>query len=174
MGVFDTVVVESGIVLPKFPPDRNGGEVQWQTKDIARPSMRRFKLTEDGRLLREETELREKTPDEKRAEAEEHGFDSWDEFVAFCDDTDTEGLLSRGLSPTEPRQQTVDEEFWADHNMHGSFEFHGSRDDIEGGFFWSYEARFTRGDLDALVFLGERGGGGPDTFKPDKNDVVRF
>ncbi len=48
--------------------------------------------------------------------------------------------------------------------MHGSFEFHGSSDDIEDGFSWSYEARFTRGDLDAIVFLGERGGGGPDDY----------
>ena len=174
MGVFDTVVVESGIALPKFPPDRDVGEVQWQTKDIARPSMRRFKLTEDGRLLRQETELREKTPSEKRAEAEEHGFDSWDEFVAFCESADPEHLLSRGLGLTGPREQTVDEEFWVDHNMHGSFEFHGSRDDIEGGFFWSYEARFTRGDLDALVFLGERGSDGSDMSKPGETDVVRF
>ncbi|WP_205254487.1 MULTISPECIES: hypothetical protein [Halorussus] len=58
--------------------------------------------------------------------------------------------------------------------MHGSFEFHGSNDGIENGFYWSYEARFTRGDLDAIVFLGKRGGDYPEDFKPDDPDIIRF
>ncbi|MFB6177387.1 MAG: hypothetical protein ABEI99_09640, partial [Halobaculum sp.] len=72
------------------------------------------------------------------------------------------------------REETTAEGFWVDHNMHGSFEFHGSHDDIEDGFYWSYEARFSRGDLDALVFLGERGGGDADEFRPDESGIVRF
>jgi len=114
------------------------------------------------------------TPEEKHAEAAEHGFDSWDEYVSFCEDAQPQALLERGIGVAGPDESTVDEAFWLDHNMHGSFEFHGSSDDIEDGFSWSYEARFTRGDLDAIVFLGERGGGGPDDYRPDEPATVRF
>lgn len=174
MGVYDTLVVEDGVELPKFPRDRSSAEIEWQTKEIGRPFMRTFKLTGSGRLLRKEREMQEMTADEKQVKAEEHDFDSWDEYVSFCEDADPQELLSRGLGVGEPDAQTVAEEFWLDHNMHGSFEFHGSNDDIEDGFFWSYEARFTKGDLDAIVFLGTRGGDYPEGFKPDAADVIRF
>jgi len=174
MGLFDELLVEDGVELPKFPRERSPSEIEWQTKEIGRPAMRAFKLTAAGRLLRREREYREKPPEEKHAEAAEHGFDSWDEYVSFCEDTEPQALLERGIGVASPDESTVDEAFWLDHNMHGSFEFHGSSDDTEDGFSWSYEARFTRGDLDAIVFLGERGGGGPDDYRPDEPATVRF
>lgn len=174
MSLYDTVVVEGDVELPKFPRDRRPPEIDWQTKEISRPSMQAFKLTASGRLLRREREMREKTAEEKRAEAEEHDFESWDAYVSFCEDADPQERLARGLGVGVPDERTVAEEFWVDHNMHGSFEFHGSHDDIEDGFYWSYEARFTRGDLDAIVFLGERGGDDPEEFKPGEPDAVRF
>lgn len=174
MGAFDTVLVEDGVTLPKFPRDRSPSAIHWQTKDIGHPFMREFKLTESGRLLRQEQEMREKTTDEKRAEAADHGFNSWDEYVSFCENADRETLLERELGIGGPRDQTVADKFWLDHNMHGSFEFHGSDDDIEDGFYWSYEARFTKGDLDAIVFLGSRGGDDLDDPRPDEPTVVRF
>lgn len=174
MGVYDTLVVEDGVELPKFPRDRSPAEIVWQTKEIGHPFMRTFKLTASGRLLRKERDMREKTAEEKRAEAEEYGFDSWDDYVLFREDADPQELLNRGLGIGTPDEQTVADEFWLNHNMHGSFEFHGSNDDIENGFYWSYEARFTRGDLDAIVFLGKRGGDYPEDFKPDEPDIIRF
>lgn len=174
MGVYDTLFVEDGVELPKFPRDRSPTEVKWQTKDIGHPCMRTFKLTASGRLLRKERDMREKTAAEKQAEATERGFDSWDEYVSFCEDADPEELLRRGLGVGIPDDQTVAEEFWLDHNMHGSFEFHGSNEDVEDGFFWSYEARFSKGDLDAIAFLGKRGGNCPDAFKPNDSAVIRF
>ena len=174
MGVFDTVLVEDGIELPKFPQDRSPAEIGWQTKEIGHPYMQTYKLTNSGRLLRQEQDMREKTPEEKRAEAAKHGFDSWDEYVLFCEDADQQDLLSRGLGLGVPNDRMIAEEFWLDYNMHGTFEFHGSNDDLEDGFFWSYEARFTKGALDAIVFLGKRGGDDPDDFKPDESNVVRF
>jgi hypothetical protein len=118
--------------------------------------------------------MREKTDAEKRAEAEEHGFDAWSEYVSFCSEADPQELLERGIRFGGPREETVAETFWMNHNMHGNFEFHGSHEDIEDGFYWSYEARFTRGDLDALVFLGERNGGDTEEFRPEEPGVVRF
>ena len=47
-------------------------------------------------------------------------------------------------------------------------------DDIESGHTWSYEARFTRGDLEAIVYLGERHGSGPNAYKPDAAAVIRY
>lgn len=174
MGAFDTLLVEDDIELPKFPDEREPSEIRWQTKEIGHPFMRTFKLTASGRLLRKEQDMRQKTADEKQAEAEEHGFDSWGDYVSFCEAADRQELLERGLGVGPPHEQTVAEEFWLNHNMHGSFEFHGSASDIRNGFVWSYEARFTKGDLDAIVFLGERGGGYPEEFRPDAPDIIRF
>jgi len=174
MGVYDTLLVEDGVELPKFPRDRSPTEIDWQTKEIGHPYMRTFKLTASGQLLRKERDTREKTADEKQAEAEEHGFDSWNDYVSFCKDADPQELLTRGLGIGTPNEQAVADEFWLDHNMYGTFEFHGSNDDIEGGFFWSYEARFTKGDLDAIVFLGKRGGDYPEEFKSNAPDIIRF
>ncbi|MFC7166040.1 hypothetical protein [Halospeciosus flavus] len=174
MGMYDRLVVEDGLDLPKFPAERRPSEIEWQTKEIGHQTGQRYKLTAEGRLLRHEEEYRKKTAAEKQAEAESHGFDSWDEYVAFYEDADPSDVLERGLSPLSPRTQTVAEEYWVDHEMHRSFEFHSSHDDIADGFFWSYEARFTHGALEAIVFLGRRGGGGPDTLKPDEPDTIRF
>jgi hypothetical protein len=174
MGLYDTLIVEDGIELPKFPPDRNPSEIEWQTKEIGRPYMQTYKLTASGRLLRREEEMRKKTTVEKATEADEHGFDSWDEYVSFCEDAAPQELIHRGIGFGVPTEQTVATELWLDHNMHGSFEFHGKHDDIEAGFHWSYEARFTSGDLDAIVFLGERGGEGPESYRPDTPDITRY
>ena len=136
--------------------------------------MRAYKITADGRLLRREREYREKTSEEKQAVAADHGFESWDEYASFCDDADPGDRIQRGIGLGAPNSRTVDEEFWLDHNMHGSFEFHGRSDGIEDGFHWSYEARFTRGKLNAIVFLGERGGGSPDEYRPEAPVCVEF
>jgi hypothetical protein len=174
MGLYDTLVVEDGIDLPKFPPDRRPSEIEWQTKEIGCPYMKTYKLTAAGELLRKEQDRREKTAAEKSAEADEHGFNSWEDYRSFCENADSQELLDRGLGLAGPTEQTVATEFWLNHNMHGSFEFHGKHDAIEAGFHWSYEARFTKGDLDAIVFLGERGGEYPEAFRTDSPDIVRF
>lgn len=174
MGVFDTVLLEEAIELPAFPPAHSPSEIQWQTKDIGHPVMRTFKLTANGRLCRQETERREKTDAEKRATAREHGFESWADYVAFCKNEDLEALFARGIGPAAPSETAVAETYWLDYSMHGSFEFHGSDPDIHDGYLWSYEARFTRGDLDAIVFLGERGGSGPAAIDRDGPVIIRF
>jgi len=174
MGLYDRLFLKDGVDLPKFPRERSPTDIDWQTKDISRPAMRTFKLTASGELLRQEEERREKTDDEKQTEAEEYGFESWEDYVSFSEDANREELLSRGLGIGPPDKQTVADEFWLNHNMHGTFEFHGSNDGIADGFFWSYEARFTKGDLDAIVFLGTRGGDYPEDFKPAAPDVVRY
>jgi len=174
MGLYDDVLVAAGVRLPKFPADASPSDIGWQTKEIGRPALRAYKLTADGRLLRREREFREKTAEEKQAVAADHGFESWDEYVSFCENADPDSRIQRGIGLRAPNPQTVDEELWLDHNMHGSFEFHGRSDDIEDGFHWSYEARFTRGALDAVVFLGERGDGSPDEYRPEASVRVEF
>lgn len=73
-----------------------------------------------------------------------------------------------------PRPKTLDETFWADHNYHGTMEFYSSlrrnpvahevlTDDdgeeferpteFELDVFVSYEARFTKGELDDIVLV---------------------
>lgn len=149
MGMYDYVIIEEGVELPKFPEDKDHTELEWQTKDIGRSSMSTYKITEDRRLLRKETEKAKMTPEEQRERAREEGYESWEEWEQ---DEDTFG-------PLETWKYKVVDEWWADHNMHGSFEFHASTSRVEGfeDFYWSYEARYTKGKLQEIVFLGERG-----------------
>jgi len=93
----------------------------------------------------------------------------WDADVDGYDDSPPT------MSPTE---KTIDEEWWADISYHGTFEFHQAlrRDPVafeemeksDGEIierptehaldvFLEYEARFNKGDLTDLVFMGERG-----------------
>lgn len=160
------VEIESGVELPHF--DADPSEYEWQTKTLQPNGLTsRYKLTEDGRLLRHEQKSREKTDEEKRKEAEEHGFDSWEDYVEAVEQADMEEALENDWPIGIPQENTTDEEWWADHNMHGSFEFHTRTGTITEGeregeeYYWSYEARFTRGKLDEIVFLGERMGPGP-------------
>lgn len=145
--MYDTLVIEEGVSLPEFPQAGDPGELSWQTKDIGMPILRTFKLTADGRLLRRETEQREMTDKELDEMAAEDGYESWDDWKE-----------SDGFGPLESWKYTTDKEFWLDHSMHGSFEFHANtkRLDNYDDFYWSYEARFTRGELDEIVFLGDR------------------
>ncbi len=155
MGLFDRVIIEDGINLPGFPEDADPTEVEWQTKQIGQPFMGAYKLASDGRLLRREREYREMTQAELNEKAQEHGYDSWDSWEAADTPLDT---------PLETWKRTVDEEWWVDHNMHGTFEFHASGKRIDGSDddkFWSYEARFTHGDLEEIILLDDGSGESP-------------
>lgn len=136
MGIYDDVIIDSGVDLPEYEGDSEA--VDWQTKSIGRPHLRTLKLTAGGRLLRKEQSMRDLTPEERTAKALERGFDSWEAWEA----ADSPGPL-----PTWNR--TVDEEWWVDHHQHGSFEFHGSTPEHR----YSYEARFTDGALDGILLL---------------------
>lgn len=138
MGLYDDLVIEPGVDLPAFDGDHQA--VDWQTKTIGRPFMQAYKLTADGRLLRQEQSMRDLTPEERAEKARDRGYDSWEAWEA----ADTFG-------PLPGWEQTVDEEWWVDHNQHGTFEFHGSTENHR----YSYEARFTKGDLDGIVLLSK-------------------
>jgi len=104
--------------------------------------------------------------------------DAVDGEVTYDDDTEN--------PPTNmPSDETLDEEWWGDISFHGTFEFHelikknpieyeeittpdGEIVTNENGetatrpseyaldVFLEYEARFTKGDLDDIVFMGSR------------------
>jgi hypothetical protein len=153
MGLFDTIIIEEGIELPEFPDDGDPDDLDWQTKDIGHPSMSVYKITDNGRLLRKEVERAEMTQEEMDEYARDHGYESWEVW----ENTDT-----KLNEPLDTWKYKVVDEHWVDHNMHGSFEFHAStrqKDEYED-FYWSYEARFTKGQLDEILFLGERGSDG--------------
>lgn len=149
MGLFDTVLIEDNIELPNFPKDKNVRELEWQSKDIGRPFMRTFKITNDGRLLRKESEKEEMTDEELDEYAQEKGYDSWGAW----NEAET-----RFNEPLGTWKYKVIDEWWVDHNMHGSFEFHASGKRVEGfeDVYWSYEARFTKGELEKIVHLQKK------------------
>lgn len=161
MGLYDTVVLDTSVELPRFPEALDPHQLRWQTKDLSRPGGETFQISGDGRLLRQETAYREKTDTEKQTEAHDHGFDTWDDYVT----------AAHSRNPTDPdsdlpaivRSVVKVDSWWVDHNFHGSFEFYATSPTNSGyDITWSYEARFSRGALDELVFLGDRDGTAPD------------
>lgn len=157
MGVFDTIHIESGVDWPDDCP-LEPDEQTWQSKTLGNPSMQSYKITSEGRLLRLERSSRPKTESEKQREATKWGFDSWEQYVEAYDECD--GLIPDSINHDDmdetppvarPIEQTIDEEWWEDHNMHGTFEFHHS--EVWGESYYSLEARFTKGDLDDIVLL---------------------
>jgi hypothetical protein len=121
MGLFDRIELPAGLSLPGF--DGDPSTIEWQTKSIGRPLMRQFRLTEDGRLLQEETHG-ETVPEEERPY---YGTGKWDE------------LVFRGSIRTV-------HDGWTERRYHGIVEFHATLE----GEVTRYEARFTDGRLTAL------------------------
>ena len=187
--MFATVYVDEETNLPHFPEAINGTDMSWQCKQGLDVYSGPYKITAKGRLQRKEQSHREKTGDEKQAEAEKWGFDTWESYVNAYEE------FEDGLYPTEveydedndderppsimPTQTVVDETWWADHNVHGTFEFHQvlrqnpieyetvvkpdgeevkEPSEYELDVYLQYEARFTQGNLDEIVFMGERMG----------------
>lgn len=149
MGIYDTIKLEKGIELPGFPIHLDPSDFAWQTKGL-RKCMDTYKITSEGRLLRKDESRREKTTEEKDEMAREYTdgeCESWEEW----ENTDT-GPFNGPLSNWGT---TVDETSWVDTEHHGTFEFHESGNGIESvpDVYWSYEARFTNGDLQDIVFM---------------------
>lgn len=164
MGLYDTVHIEATVELPQFPAELDQTELHWQSKDIGHPAMQEYKLTADGTLLRVEREYRNKTAEEKRTEATEHGFESWADYVKTAKETDPQERLADDLPFPFPKEQTLQNEVWVNHNQHGSFVFYSSSpEESEFDITWEYEARFNRGNLEEILLLGDRHSAkGPD------------
>ena len=154
MEMYDEVEIAEGVVLPEYP--RNPSDAIWQSKTVGPSALQRYKLTEDS-LLRREQSFREMTDEEKSEMARERTdgeAQTWDEWEAMDTTLD---------APLPSWDTTVDEEWWVDHKYHGTFEFHhviredSTSDEPPYDFqtidYYSYEARFTKGDLDKIVLL---------------------
>lgn len=146
MGVYATVEIESGVDIPDFPGDPQ--EADWQSKIGVDPYNGPYRITDDGRLLRQQETRREKTDEEKREEAAEYGFDTWADYKEAVEAVDIFESMDNGWPPFV-REQTVDEEWWGDHNQHGTVRFRTRHDGVR----YAYEARFTKGDLDDIVLI---------------------
>lgn len=200
MGMFASVYVDESIDLPHFPEEL-GRDHAWQSKQGLDVYDGPYRITADGRLEKEERSYRDKTEGEKQREAEKWGFDSWDEYVEVYEDnenalipTEVDFDSASGVDdypPVFPVTKKLDEEWWTDQNFHGTFEFHEliKQDPIEYDtvelmdgelekptkyaldVFIEYEARFTKGDLDEIVFMGERMADGDDPAQAAINKI---
>jgi hypothetical protein len=191
MGMYAVVYVDDDIDLPHFP---QGVELDraWQSKRGLDVYDGPYRITRDGRLEKKRQSYRDKTDEEKRAEAEKWGYGSWDEYVQAYEeagrgipqrpdyiDWDAEEDGYEDAPPSiNPRESTLDEEWWDDQCFHGTFEFHSSvredpvsyemferlggemvkrPDEYALDVFIEYEARFREGDLEEVMFMGSRG-----------------
>ncbi len=140
MGLYDNIELEDDVILPEFENDPQ--EVEWQTKTLGQPFMHTYKITNGGRLLEKNISKRDMTEEEITKRANEEGYDSWEEW----EEADTFG-------PLDSWKQVTDEIWWTDTNQHGSFEMHAITYEGDESTYWSYEARFTKGELDEIILL---------------------
>ena len=126
MGLYDELTFEKGLDVDFPPIGADPFEITWQSKSIARhlPLLETYRVTDSGRLLKEEVEYTT-VPEEDRPRYDEElgGFEN--EFERGF------GMLNR------------ESKGWEDTAYHGIFEFHSSID----GTYVSLEAKFTDGEL---------------------------
>lgn len=142
MGMIDTVIIDSKITLPDFPKELNHANIRWDTKSLLQ-ELRSFRISSEGRLLMKKQDRREMTKEERERYAKDKGYDSWEEL--------------KNSSRYDPMRKYITEnERWVDCNYHGVFEFHSKVGDNGYDTYFSYEAKFSDGDLDDITFLGDR------------------
>lgn len=137
MGLYDTVIVEKNVNLPKFEGDPS--EIEWQTKDL-NSLMDIYKITSSGKLLRKNIEKEERSEEELNKKAEEKGYDSYEEMVE-----------DKKVYSIAYKMKKVDE-WWEEIDIHGSFKFYSTIDDKR----WTYEARFSYGSLDDIILIDKK------------------
>lgn len=142
-----TVSVEnvSNVHLPEFPESVEEADCRWSSKNIRGLLYGTVRFTETGRVEEKIEEREEMTPEELDEYAKERvGAESWE---AWEEDEDLFG-------PLETWKQKTTDVSWKDMNYHGSFTFYTSipRGE-ETKERYTYEARFTNGDLDEILLL---------------------
>jgi hypothetical protein len=130
MGLFDTVELYDGVHLPEYPDAVTPAEdIDWQTKGIDRPSMTTFRITADGRLLKEEYHTEEVPPEDRpyadRDDVEEGDF----RYMAGSLNRVHDGWIERG-------------------DYHGRFQIAHSFEALD--FLVTYEVTFTHGRLEGF------------------------
>lgn len=123
MGLYDIVELPDTVELPDFAG--NPTEIEWQSKTLqSHPCMDVYKLTSEGRLLKEDAEY-EQVPEEDRPNYDE-------DIGGFKNEIDEMfGSISK------------ERHGWDDTEQHGIVEIHGVFEDT----YYSYELKFTDGEL---------------------------
>ena len=130
MGLYDHVELEEGLTLPSYPEEAPSPDaVNWQTKDIDRPLMATFRITTDGRLLKEECHY-EEVPPEERPYADNEDVDEND-FRYFV-----------GM------RRKVHDGWIERRDYHGRFRMIASVDRVDG--LLEYRVTFTHGRLEGF------------------------
>lgn len=152
MGMYNEVFVEPGFELPGYP---EGAERQFQTKDIEPRRLHKYRITGSGDLEVQKQEKREKTDGEKLEEAEERGFESWDEYVEWHeekleeDSTALELFLERDIPPLGPSEQKVERTWWEPYSYTGTLNFYNSSNLIDSiNESYSYIAEMSNGTVE--------------------------
>lgn len=187
MGMFASIRLEDGVELPHFPDslDTDRGWQSKQGLDVYDGPYRITsdgRLEKKYESYREKTDT-EKLDEAERWgfdswEAYLDAYDSMEENSGglIPDEIDYDFETDDGAPPPaiRPKEQVKDDSWWGDCNYHGTFEFHdivrenpvemeerdGAPDKVtewELDVYVEYEARFTKGELDEIVLIGDRG-----------------
>ena len=132
MGLYDTVELAEDLTLSDYPDVTPASDIEWQTKDIDRPSMGRFRITADGRLLQEEFHG-ETVPPEERPYAGRDDVDEDDVRYHF-------GMFRR-----------IHDGWIERADYHGRFRIVAAVDAIDA--LLEYRVTFTHGELDGFERL---------------------
>lgn len=132
--MYDKLQIEEGLEVDFPEAPQNPSTITWQTKAFHPCALEVYKISADGRLLKEEARY-ETVPEEERPLYNEEidGFEE-EAHQAF-------GVLNR-IS-----------EGWTDTEYHGMITFKGSID----GKTYTYEAKFTDGELEDIRRIDDGG-----------------
>jgi hypothetical protein len=133
MGLFDHVELYDDVHLPDYPDGiPPAADVTWQTKDIDRQCMSRFRITAAGRLRKAESHTEAVPPEERPyASKEDVDEDDWRYHV---------GSMSR-----------VHDGWIERDDYHGRFTITNAFDKLDGVV--RYQVTFTHGQLEGFERL---------------------
>jgi hypothetical protein len=154
MGMYNEVIIDQRFELPEYPTN---AVRKFQTKDIEPRSLHTYRITGEGVLQKKEVERCEKTAEEKQKEAEEQGFDSWDEYVEWHEKKMNEGesplqlFLERDIHPLGPMETKVDQMWWEEYSYDGRLNFYNSPSLIDSiNESYSYTADISNGEVEDI------------------------
>lgn len=198
--MFATIYVDNSVELPYLPNEIDRDSLTWQSKQGVNRYEGPYRISADGQLEKKQFSNRDKTAEEKQAEAEKWGYDSWQAYTEAYESADSmypDDIKERDETPPVfPSEKVTDETWWENIDYTGTVEFHGivTEDPIEWEevphptdktkdskrateyafkVFYQYEAHFENGELDELVCLGKRGSGN-NSVEEIQNDIEEW
>lgn len=156
MGMYDRIEIGDSISLPEFPYNKiDPNKLNWQSKSLG-GLLEQYRIEKDS-VYKEHVVKREATDEELNEKAKEKGYSSYEEW-----EEEWNKFINKDESSNKfilpPQKQVIDEKYWAKYHKHGTINFYCSTKytedwEEEDDYWFTYEARYTKGELDDVVLI---------------------